>query len=56
MTVSILINYCISYLPSWDILSELLIHNATNRHEEGIAGHLRSVVHPKVVLKILAER
>lgn len=45
-----------SYLPSWDILSEFLIHNATNRHEEGIARHFRSIVHPKVVLKILAER
>lgn len=47
---------CISYLPSWDILSELLVDNATNGHEVGIAGHLCSVVHPQVVLKILTER
>lgn len=46
----------ISYLPSWDILSELLIDDATNGHQVGIARHLGSVVHPKVVLKILAER
>lgn len=48
--------YYISYLPSWDILSELLVNDATNGHEVGIAGHLSSVVHPQVVLKILAER
>ena len=46
----------ICYLPSWDILSELLIDDATNGHQVGIAWHLCSVVHPKVVLKILAER
>lgn len=47
--------YCISHLPSWDILSELLVDDATNGHEVSIAGHLRSVVDPQVVLKILAE-
>lgn len=46
--------YCISYLPSWNILSELLVDDAADGHEVGIAGHLGSVVHPQVVLKILA--
>lgn len=48
--------YCISYLPSGDILSEFLVDDAANGHEVCIAGHLSSVVHPQVVLKILAER
>lgn len=48
--------YFISYLPRWDILPELLVDDATNGHEVGIAGHFRSVVHPQVVLKVLADR
>lgn len=43
------------YLPGWNIFSELLIDNATNGHDVGIAGNLWSVVHPKVVFKVLAE-
>lgn len=50
------LNRALSHLPSWDILSELLIDDATDGHEEGIAGHLSSVVHPQIVFKILAER
>lgn len=48
------VKVCMSYLPSGDILSELLIDDATDGHEVGIAGHLFSVIHPQVVLKILA--
>lgn len=55
MTTS-LMWYHKSYLPCWNILPELLIDNATNGHEVGVAGHLWSVVHPQVVFKILAER
>lgn len=43
------------YLPGWNIFSELLIDNATNGHDVGIAGNLWSVVHPQVVFKVLAE-
>ena len=42
-----------SYLPSRDIFSEFLIHNATDGHQKGVAGSLGCVVNPQVVLKIL---
>lgn len=48
--------HCLSHLPSWDVLSEFLVDDAANGHEVGVAGHLGSVVHPQIVLKILAER
>lgn len=43
----------ISYLPGWNIFSELLIDDATNGHDKCFAGHLRCVVHPKIILKVL---
>lgn len=43
----------ISYLPSGNILSELLVDYTTDRQEIGIAGHSRSIVHPQVILQVL---
>lgn len=43
-----------TYFPSRDIFSELLIDDATDGHEVGIAGNFFSVIHPQVILEILA--
>lgn len=45
----------LAYLPCWNIFSKLLIDNATNGHHKSFAGHIWCVIHPKVVLKVLAE-
>lgn len=44
-----------SYLPSRYILSELFIDDTANGHDEGMIGQFRSIVHPQVVLKVLAK-
>lgn len=44
------------YLPRWYVLSELLIDDAADRHDEGFAGHIGCVVYPKVIFKVLTKK
>lgn len=42
------------YLPRRHILSELFVHHTADWHQISLAGHLRRIIHPQIIFKVLA--
>lgn len=43
-------------LPGRNVFTKLLIDNTADRHQEAVCGRFRGVIHPQIVLKILAAK